>query len=190
MGKAKRQETPPPEDEPEEVEEEVKEEEEPDIEEEQEEPLSEDEEGAEKTVFELLHEFIRKTNEFLNQYNDMVENRMQHRTLWLKRLSPLREALVTFLIRYMQNQLPRDDYLYVHIKCCGDERINKEDFAKHYTVTHKKADADVTVPEMQPLIAYYKSLRKYQINGRVVNEDLLFAMRRLLRKTNMILGGY
>ncbi|XP_058454529.1 uncharacterized protein LOC131432336 [Malaya genurostris] len=149
--------------------------------------ISEEEVDPDKTKFELLHEFMQKTNDFLSQYDDLMENRKPNRSLWISRLSALRELLIALLHQFILNQLPRDDYLCIHIKCCGDKLMNKEDFVEHYQEAHSKANVNAAGPELETVVAYYKSVKLYKIHGRVVNKELLFMLRRLLRKTNTIL---
>ncbi|EAT37891.1 AAEL010180-PA [Aedes aegypti] len=142
-----------------------------------------------KSKFVLLHEFIRETDNFLARFDDLVENRDQQKTLYMARTNPLRETLVTLLLRFIQNELPRDDYLYKHIKCCDEEPLNNEEFAEHYEEAHKKDDEGKTSPELDAITAYNEVCKFYIAEGKVVNVDLLFKLRRLLRKTNTVMGG-
>lgn len=142
-----------------------------------------------KSKFILLHEFIRETDKFLARFDDLVENRDQQKTLYLARTNPLRETLVTLLLRFIQNELPRDDYLYKHIKCCDEEPLNNEEFAEHYEEAHKKDDEGKTSPELDAIGAYNDVCKFYIAEGKVVNVDLLFKLRRLLRKTNTVMGA-
>ncbi|XP_055642882.1 uncharacterized protein LOC129779431 [Toxorhynchites rutilus septentrionalis] len=172
----------------EEVKEEVKEEPKEESEEEPEEESADEETETYKTKFELYHEFIQVTKDFLNQYDRMVENRTKYRTLYLVHLNRFRGTLITLLHQFILNQLPRDDYLYQHIKCCGEEMLNNEEFAVHYKEAHRKADKVISLPEMDEIRAYHKACKRYIRDGRVVNDKLLLLLRRLLRKTNTILS--
>lgn len=158
----------------------------------------EDEESSEEELpvkekpmakFTLMHEFIKETDNFLARFDDLVENRNQQKTLYLARTNPLRETLVALLLRFIQNELPRDDYLYKHIKCCDEEPLNNEEFAEHYEEAHKKDDEGKSTPELDAISAYHDVCKFYIAEGKIVNVDLLFKLRRLLRKSNTVMGG-
>lgn len=176
---------------------EEEEEEEEDDEEEEEESSEEDTTAAEAAAakqksmskFNLLHEFIEQTNRFLIQFDELVEKRDQHKSLYLAHVNPLRERLVTLLLRFIQNELPRDDYLYKHIKCCEEEPLNNEEFAEHYEEVHKKDDESKSFSEISSIDDFQHTCNHYIAEGKVVNVDLLFKLRRLLRKSNTALGG-
>lgn len=75
-----------------------------------------------------LHEFFKTTDEFMNQFDEMVANRGKCRSVYLKNLNPLRDSLVELLHRFgvfTRNWLPHDDKNREHIKCCGEV---KDDF--------------------------------------------------------------
>lgn len=142
-----------------------------------------------KAIFNHLHAFLKQTNSFLTQFDDLTEKRDQHKTLYLAHVNPLRESLVALLLRYMQNELPRDDYLYKHIKCCEEGPLNNEEFAEHYEEVHKKDDEGKSLPEISAIDDYHQICKDYYAEGIVVNVDLLYKLRRLLRKSNTALGG-
>lgn len=163
-------------------------------EEEEEEESSEEEEPVVKPPekpkpYAMMHEFVRETENFLARFDELVEKRNEQKTLYLARTNPMRESLVALLLRFIQNELPRDDYLYKHILCCGDEPLNNEEFAEHYEEAHKKDDEGKSSPELDVIAAYNDTLRAYIAEGKVVNVDLLFKLRRLLRKSNTVMGG-
>ncbi|EDS35021.1 conserved hypothetical protein [Culex quinquefasciatus] len=155
------------------------------------EPESEPEYPDEEEInkFELLHEFEKKTEDYLNNFDDLVENRARCRSMYLKLLNPLRESIVALLLRYIQNDLPRDDYLYQHIKCCDEtpEPLNREDFEAHYKEVHKQANKGIELLEEPIIKDYHRAVKMYLARGVVSNVELMFKLRRLLRKTNTVL---
>lgn len=65
--------------------------------------------------------FLAETNKFLLMYDDLVENKDKHKSVFLCAVNELRERLVTLLQRYILHTMVKEDFLYKHIVCCGGE---------------------------------------------------------------------
>lgn len=165
-------------------------------EEEEREPEPEPEPPAPKppTKFEIMHEFFRTTDVFMNQFDEMVANRGKCRSVYLKNLNPLRDSLVELLHRFGQftrNWLPHDDKIQEHIKCCGEQEhlFNSDEFEEHYEEVHEKDNEAVVIPETEIMEAYQQAVEDYIAEGVVVNDELMYRLRRILRKSNLVLTG-
>lgn len=160
------------------------------------EPTPEPEPPAPKppTKFDLLHEFFRVTDEFMLQFDEMVANRGKCRSVYLKNLNPLRDSLVELLHRFGQftrNWLPHEDKNREHIKCCGEQEhlFSTEEFEAHYEEVHEEDDEKVVIPEQEIMEAYQEAIEDYISEGVVVNDELMYRLRRILRKSNLVLTG-
>uniref|UniRef100_A0A182QCU2 Uncharacterized protein n=1 Tax=Anopheles farauti TaxID=69004 RepID=A0A182QCU2_9DIPT len=143
--------------------------------------------------FERLKLFLAETNQFLGKFDDLVEGRDKHKSVCLNTVNELRELLVVLLQRYILHTMVREDFLYKHIVCCGGEEaeaMNTEEFDEHYQEVHKDADKAVSVPELAVIQAYTEEVRTYIELGKAMNNDLIFSLKRLLRKSNSVLAGH
>ncbi|XP_058119630.1 uncharacterized protein LOC131284814 [Anopheles ziemanni] len=155
---------------------------------------SEPEEAAEPAVspFARLKSFLEETNKFLGGFDDLVEGRDKHKSIYLCTVNELRELLVALLHRYILHTMVREDFLYKHIKCCGEseELLNTEEFDEHYQEAHKDADKAITLPELAAIQEYTQAVKEYIELGKAMNNDLIFSLKRLLRKSNTVLAGH
>uniref|UniRef100_A0A182MDX0 Uncharacterized protein n=1 Tax=Anopheles culicifacies TaxID=139723 RepID=A0A182MDX0_9DIPT len=144
------------------------------------------------TTFERLKLFLAETNNFLGKYDDLVENKDKHKSVFLHTVNELREPLVTLLQRYILHTMVREDFLYKHIVCCGEDpqAMNTEEFDEHYEEVHKEADKAVSLPELDQIRAYTDEVKTYIELGKAMNNDLIFSLKRLLRKSNSVLAGH
>lgn len=155
---------------------------------------SEPEEAPEPTVspFARLKSFLEETNKFLGGFDDLVEGRDKNKSIYLVTVNELRELLVALLHRYILHTMVREDFLYKHIKCCGDseELLNTEEFDEHYEEAHKDADKAISLPELTTIREYTQAVKEYIELGKAMNNDLIFSLKRLLRKSNTVLAGH
>ncbi|XP_052866041.1 uncharacterized protein LOC128272301 [Anopheles cruzii] len=144
------------------------------------------------STFERLKLFLIDTNHFLGEYDDLVEPKEQHKSIILRTVNELRDLLVALLQRYILHTMVKEDFLYKHIKCCGEEDVllNTEEFDEHYEEVHKEGDSAVSLPELATIQQYTECVRTYIALGKAVNNDLLFSLKRLLRKSNSVLAGH
>ncbi|XP_050100273.1 uncharacterized protein LOC126580957 [Anopheles aquasalis] len=142
--------------------------------------------------FERLKQFLAETNNFLNQYDDLVQGREKHKSIYLRTVNELRERLVVLLHRYILHTMVKEDFLYKHIICCGEEAeaLNTEEFDEHYEAVHKDADKAISLPELAIIQQYSDSVQTYIEQGKAMNNDLIFSLKRLLRKSNSVLAGH
>uniref|UniRef100_A0A240PLQ2 Uncharacterized protein n=1 Tax=Anopheles christyi TaxID=43041 RepID=A0A240PLQ2_9DIPT len=154
---------------------------------------SEPEPEPQISTFERLKRFLAETNKFLLMYDDLVENRDKHKSVYLCAVNELRERLVTLLHRYILHTMVKEDFLYKHIVCCGGEdaeAMNTEEFDEHYEEVHSEADKNVSLPELDEIRAYSTEVKTYIELGKAMNNDLIFSLKRLLRKSNSVLAGH
>ncbi|XP_053670818.1 uncharacterized protein LOC128721120 [Anopheles nili] len=144
------------------------------------------------TTFDRLKLFLEETNNFLGKYDDLVEGKDKHKSVYLHTVNELREPLVTLLQRYILHTMVREDFLYKHIVCCGepDAALNTEEFEEHYEEVHKEADKAISQPGLDEIRAYTDSVKTYIELGKAMNNDLIFSLKRLLRKSNSVLAGH
>uniref|UniRef100_A0A240PPP0 Uncharacterized protein n=1 Tax=Anopheles epiroticus TaxID=199890 RepID=A0A240PPP0_9DIPT len=154
---------------------------------------SEPEPVVQISTFERLKLFLAETNRFLGLYDDLVENKDKHKSVYLSAVNELRERLVTLLQRYILHTMVKEDFLYKHIVCCGgedSEAMNTEEFDEHYEEVHSEADKAVSLPELDEIRAYSTEVKTYIDLGKAMNNDLIFSLKRLLRKSNSVLAGH
>uniref|UniRef100_A0A182J2D8 Uncharacterized protein n=1 Tax=Anopheles atroparvus TaxID=41427 RepID=A0A182J2D8_ANOAO len=144
------------------------------------------------STFARLKMFLEETNKFLGDFDDLVEGRDKHKSVYLCTVNALRELLVTLLHRYILHTMVKEDFLYKHIKCCdeSDELMNTEEFDEHYEEAHKDADKGVSLPELSTIQEYTQAVQEYIELGKAMNNDLIFSLKRLLRKSNTVLAGH
>ncbi|XP_041765315.1 uncharacterized protein LOC121590038 [Anopheles merus] len=154
---------------------------------------SEPEQEPQISTFERLKLFLAETNKFLLMYDDLVENKDKHKSVFLCAVNELRERLVTLLQRYILHTMVKEDFLYKHIVCCGGEdaeAINTEEFEEHYQEVHSESDKAISLPELDEIRAYSAEVKTYIELGKAMNNDLIFSLKRLLRKSNSVLAGH
>ncbi|XP_050071209.1 uncharacterized protein LOC126559138 [Anopheles maculipalpis] len=144
------------------------------------------------STFARLKQFLAETNSFLGKYDDLVENKDKHKSVYLNTVNELRELLVTLLQRYILHTMVREDFLYKHIVCCGEDpqAMNTEEFDEHYAEVHSEADKAISLPELDEIRAYTAEVKTYIELGKAMNNDLIFSLKRLLRKSNSVLAGH
>lgn len=144
------------------------------------------------STFARLKQFLADTNKFLGKYDDLVENKDKHKSVYLNTVNELRELLVTLLQRYILHTMVKEDFLYKHIVCCGEDpqAMNTEEFDEHYEEVHSAADKAVSLPELDEIRAYTAEVKTYIELGKAMNNDLIFSLKRLLRKSNSVLAGH
>lgn len=144
------------------------------------------------STFARLKKFLADTNKFLEKYDDLVENKDKHKSVFLNTVNELRELLVTLLQRYILHTMVKEDFLYKHIVCCGEDppAMNTEEFDEHYEEVHKEADKAISLPELDEIRAFSAEVKTYIELGKAMNNDLIFSLKRLLRKSNSVLAGH
>ncbi|XP_055548076.1 uncharacterized protein LOC129731793 [Wyeomyia smithii] len=122
----------------------------------------------------------------LADYDDIVLHKEFYRCTFVHILSVLRSKLITLLKQY--STLPKEDFEDKEIKCCGILFKKRQCFLNHYAKIHnQKTLQSATLCELKMALTkitfFERSIRQYLAGGRISSCEMLFNLKKVLKKS-------